>query len=173
MEELLKSFGLSIAQTKVYQALLEQGPLTMTALAKNTGLHRSSCQEYVRALQQLGFVNESKIAGKFFYQAEDPDKFVQIIRERQFVLEQLSARLRPNKNEQWKVRVVSTGQANTASQRLRRKEKGKPTITTLHAGQFTIGNKETILTINAPDLPAIIFHSHAIADLHRLLLTAD
>lgn len=89
MEKLFQYFSINPAQAMVYQFLLSNGASTMAQIAQGIAHKRPSCQEYVRALEQLGFVNVSRDSGKTLYQAEDPDKFLQIVHERAEVVEEL------------------------------------------------------------------------------------
>ena len=100
MEEMLKQFNFTQPEILVYLALLKSGGATVSKLAVATHLKRTSCQEYIRSLEERGFINSSKIGNKFFYQAEDPDKFRQMVHERVYVVDRLLDTLREKIQEE-------------------------------------------------------------------------
>src|SRR3989338_4868906 len=93
MDALLKQFNFTPQEVAVYKALLDLGTGRVSDIAKVTGQKRTSCQEYVQNLARKGFLISTKIGNKYFYQAEDPDKFRQIANEREFVVGRLVADL--------------------------------------------------------------------------------
>ncbi len=170
MEQLLKQFSFSQGEAAVYKILLTLGGAKVSEIAALTKLKRTSCQEYVQSLEQKGFINYTKRGNKFYYQAEDPDKFRQIINERQFIVDRLipQERARSEKNE-WQARSLNTEEIERALRRAKRK--GQEVIS---FGNETCGgalvNKNVVL-LQSPDkeLPAIEIQSRVIVDLHREL----
>ncbi len=62
MEELdlLKKAGLSEAQAKLYNCLLQNGALTPTELAKEIGQSRENCYALAKRLVELGLIEQTK-----------------------------------------------------------------------------------------------------------------
>lgn len=65
----LKELGFTDNQTKIYLALLKNGVLNPTELAKITGLHRPYVYDAVEKLMENGTINSVSINNKKYYQA--------------------------------------------------------------------------------------------------------
>ena len=78
--EILKKFGLSENEVRVYTALLHAGETTAYQLAKQTGLSQPSVHFLLDSLRNKGLVLKTPHAGKHVVQARDPREF---LREKQ------------------------------------------------------------------------------------------
>ena len=73
MQELLKKIGLEESEAKVYLALLELGPASVSAITKKAGITRTFGYKILQKLGWLGLVSEAAGEGKIIkYVAEHP-----------------------------------------------------------------------------------------------------
>jgi len=172
MEQVLAALGLSYNEVQVYLALLRLGGATVTQLADAVGLKRTSCQEYLRSLQEKGAVNSTQQGNKFLYQSEDPDTFRQMLNERRFIVDRLVPELqKQGLQEEWRVRSLSPGEVD---KRLK-KAKKKGEIEGAFEGEaslFMLSGDAILLSSDNAELPAIEMKSKELADFHRMLLGA-
>jgi sugar-specific transcriptional regulator TrmB len=81
IENILKNIGLGEAPIQIYTALLGSAPLSVSAIARKTGLHRPIIYRNIPELIDKGLVNISPKAKKKLYAAEHPDKIKRLISE--------------------------------------------------------------------------------------------
>jgi len=88
MEETeLQRFGLTRIEAKVYIALLRLGSTTAGPLIKKTELHRATVYDVLKRLMEKGLVNYI-IKGKIkYFEAADPERFLEILREKRDEIE--------------------------------------------------------------------------------------
>lgn len=72
--DLLKNFGLSSQETKVYLSLLERGPSLVSHVGRDAGLHRPTIYAALLGLLKKNLVSVSPKGKQKFYLAEPPDK---------------------------------------------------------------------------------------------------
>lgn len=83
MENLIKNLGLEENEAKVYQALLELGPSTVSQVTKKAGITRSFGYQILEKLSIYGLVNRVSGEGaKIRYSAEHPRNLIQFIQNR-------------------------------------------------------------------------------------------
>jgi len=171
MEQLLKLFDFSQEEVLVYQALLFAGSAKVSDIAKKINIKRTSCQEYVKRLVNKGFINSTKVGNKYYYQPEDPDRFRQIINERQFIVDKLSPKLAPPAADiDWSVKAISLDAAKAEIKRLIKKEKARTNFGGPEVGGVIIGEKFIILVSKDRESPAIKINSKALVQFHKLIL---
>lgn len=91
MENLIKDLGLEENEARVYQALLELGPSTVSQITKKAGITRTFGYQILQKLSVYGFVNRVSGEGtKIRFVAEHPRRLVQFIQ---------------NKKNQWERRL--------------------------------------------------------------------
>jgi sugar-specific transcriptional regulator TrmB len=104
-EEILKSLGLSDKETKMYLANLQLGSSLVEKIARFARLNRTSAYDLLKSLEQKGFVSYTIQSGKRYYQATQPNKLIDILRERETLVKKIlpelnslsqSAGTRPN-----------------------------------------------------------------------------
>ena len=171
MESFLITFGFTEAEVTVYSILVKQGGCSVSELAHLTELRRSSCQEYLRSLVKKGFVNLARVGKKYLYQAEDPDKFRQVISERHFLADRLVAALETlqKPRQVWEARIVSLAYVRREMKILDKKRVKKLLFGSSQAGG-AVYDRRVILVSSNNDIPAIDISSEEIADLHRKIL---
>lgn len=171
MEKLLKQFGFSDPEVVVYKALLRLGSAKVSEIARAAGQKRTSCQENIRSIEEKGFINSTKVGNKYFYQTEDPDRFRQIMSEREYIVDRLIPDLRNQKKpEIWEARSLSREEAELIVRRAKRKEQE---VTMFGEGEVKglLVNNETIALISTNDeIPAVEIRSKVLAGFHKELL---
>src|SRR3989338_8415730 len=91
MENLINDLGLDENEAKVYQALLELGPASVSQITKKAGITRTFGYQILEKLSIYGFVNRVSGEGaKIRFVAEHPRRLVQFIQ---------------NKKNQWERRL--------------------------------------------------------------------
>ncbi len=81
MEETLRKFGLSQSETKVYLALIELGASLAGGITKKANINRSNCYDALQRLIEKGLVSYVIKANRKYFQAETPEKFLELIKE--------------------------------------------------------------------------------------------
>ncbi|HLD55055.1 MAG TPA: helix-turn-helix domain-containing protein [Candidatus Nanoarchaeia archaeon] len=84
---MLKEFGLTETEEKVYLSLLKQGTSLASDIIKKTQLHRTTIYDVLERLISKGFVSyiiQNKIK---YYSATNPSKFLDIAREEKEIAE--------------------------------------------------------------------------------------
>lgn len=81
--EVLEEMGLTENEARVYLALLETGTTTAGVIVKKTKLHRSTTYEVIRRLIETGMISYVIKAGKKHFEATDPGKFLDMMKERE------------------------------------------------------------------------------------------
>lgn len=83
MESLINDLGLEENEAKVYQALLELGPSTVSQITKKAGVTRTFGYQILEKLSVYGLVNRVSGEGaKIRYSAEHPRNLMQFIQNR-------------------------------------------------------------------------------------------
>ncbi len=77
----MEKFGFTKAEKKIYLALLALGSSTAGPLIKKTGLHRATVYDGLRRLVEKGFVAFVIKGGVRHFQAVNPSKLIDLIKE--------------------------------------------------------------------------------------------
>ncbi len=174
MDQLLKQFDFSDEEIRVYRALLKLGGAKVSDIVKATGLKRTSAQEYIRSIEKKGFINSSKLGNKYFYQAEDPDRFRQIINERVFVVDRLIPELRrAPRDDMWQARILTLEEKRIKLKRAKKKELDIGSFGDGAVGGAVVGESEVLLWSQNEEIPALDIVSKEIAEFHKKLLKID
>lgn len=85
MEEnkLLQKFGLTENESKVYLALLEMGPSLAGQLSRKTGIHRRNIYDITERLIKKGLIGYIIKNNRKLFEAVNPEKFQDILKEKQ------------------------------------------------------------------------------------------
>lgn len=81
MQETLQKFGLSQSESKVYLALIELGASLAGDITKKANINRSNCYDALQRLMEKGLVSYVIKANRKYFQAETPQKFLELIKE--------------------------------------------------------------------------------------------
>lgn len=88
-EEVLSTLGMAPMQTKVYLAALELGEATMQALARKSGVNRSTIYTFIEELKTRGYILEARRAKRRVYSATNPERILELEKGRVEKLEQI------------------------------------------------------------------------------------
>ena len=83
----LKELGLTGAEATVYKELLQLGASKAGSIIKKTQLHRATVYDVLRRLIEQGLVSTITRRGVTSYEAADPEKLLELIREEKARLE--------------------------------------------------------------------------------------
>ncbi len=102
--EVLEEFGLSEAEARVYLALIETGSTLAGPIIKKTFLHRGTTYQILQRLKEKGLVSSVIKGKKQYFQAADPERLMDILKEKQEklqgILPNLTEKLKSNKEKQ-------------------------------------------------------------------------
>lgn len=87
-EELLKKIGLTGNETKIYLALLKQGPCLVSKIVNETKLNRTHIYDRLQKLLNKGLISYVIKSGKKYFNAVSPDKLLQILDEKENEIEE-------------------------------------------------------------------------------------
>jgi len=88
IEDILLDLGLTQNEVKVYLALLEIGPTTTGALISRTGLHVPRVYDALSGLVNKGLVSFVIKNKKKYFEAGDPEHFIDLLKEKEKALKE-------------------------------------------------------------------------------------
>ncbi len=91
--QLFKDIGLTPGEIKVYFTLLEKGSMATGEISKHSGVHTSKVYPILDRLIQKGIVSYVTKENVRYYQASDPQHFLQYVHEKKLNLEEQEERL--------------------------------------------------------------------------------
>nr|MBA4404682.1 hypothetical protein [Nanoarchaeum sp.] len=92
-EELIREAGLTQGEAKVYLALLNLGLSTSGPIVKKSGVSRSFIANILNSLQEKGLVSHVKKGEVTHYQAENPERIILYLQQKQEQIEVNKANL--------------------------------------------------------------------------------
>lgn len=110
MDTLLRKFGFSEKESRLYIACLELGtPSAAAIIAKRAKLNRTTAYDVLKALQEKGLVIYHKKGGVHYYEArapekleqyllEESDRYKRLAKEAESIIPQLQARVQSSSN---------------------------------------------------------------------------
>ena len=85
----LKEAGLTDNESKIYIALIELGPALAGQIARKTGLHRRTVYDTTEMLIEKGLIGYIEKNNRKLFQAANPNRLLEIIKEKQNILDPL------------------------------------------------------------------------------------
>lgn len=79
LDGVFQNLGLSQEYASIYLTLMKDGKLRIIDIAKNTGLPRTSCYDYIPRLISLGLIKEKQINKSRYYYVSNPDNLLQLL----------------------------------------------------------------------------------------------
>lgn len=79
MKKLLIKLGLTPIESKLYEALVSKGALSVSGLAEISGLYRPQVYKYIPELIAKGLVKESRHGRRTVYMAESPRQLEKLV----------------------------------------------------------------------------------------------
>lgn len=89
IHQTLAELGLSDGEIKVYLALLKLGSSPVSKVKEETTLHRTTIYDFVEKLLNKGLINYIVKSGVKYYNATDPVKLLEFLKEKQRKLEKI------------------------------------------------------------------------------------
>jgi HTH-type transcriptional regulator, sugar sensing transcriptional regulator len=83
----LEKFGLTKTESGVYLALLKEGNSLASIIVKKLQLHRATVYDVLNRLIERGLVSYVEVDGKKYFEASKPEKFLDIINEKEQAIE--------------------------------------------------------------------------------------
>lgn len=83
---ILREFDFDDKEIKIYSSLVEKGELNAYALAKITGIHRSTVYAVIERLSSKGFIGKVQKGEKTFYSSVEISKIIAKIKEKESLL---------------------------------------------------------------------------------------
>lgn len=77
--QILENLGLTNTEAKIYLALIEVGSVTANKIAEKSGIHRRTVYDVLETLIEKGIVSFVIEANKKYYNADNPERFVDIL----------------------------------------------------------------------------------------------
>lgn len=93
-EKYLQQIGLSEKEAEVYVALLQYENASVSELAKQTKVNRTTIYPVLETLTKKGLVSEVQIDKKTNYQAEPPERLETFVERQKIVLDENAKRLK-------------------------------------------------------------------------------
>lgn len=87
-QEILQKTGLSLNESKVYEALLYLGESNTNKISVKSKVHRRNVYDSLNKLIEKGLVSETFIKGERFFKAIDPQRLKEMIHEKEEALNQ-------------------------------------------------------------------------------------
>jgi sugar-specific transcriptional regulator TrmB len=88
-QKLLEEAGLTSSEARIYLALLEKGSCRAGEITRHTGIHRRSVYDAIERLIQKGLVSYIKTNNRNYYEAADPNRFMELLKEKQDNIKQI------------------------------------------------------------------------------------
>ena len=90
----LEELGLTLAESKVYLALLKKGPSLAGVITREVGVHRRTVYDILHRLIAKGLVSHIIMNGKRHFEAVNPDRLVELLKEKEDNLKLMLPELR-------------------------------------------------------------------------------
>src|SRR3989338_34943 len=94
-QEILQKLGLSLNESRVYEALLNLGESNVNKISIKSKVHRRNVYDSLNKLIEKGLVSETFIKGEKFFKINNPNRLQEIIKEKETALETIL----PNMNK--------------------------------------------------------------------------
>jgi len=97
--EVLQQLGLSPNEAKIYEALLDLKESGVGAIASKAEIHRRNVYDAINRLIDKGLIFPILTKGENLYSPVDPDKLVELIKEKELILNKILPDLRKRYEE--------------------------------------------------------------------------
>ena len=88
-EKVFEQFGISKNESLIYEVLLKEGELSVGQIAQKSKVHRRNVYDSLKRLIEKGLVFEIVSHRENLYQAVDPQKFREFVREKEDMLDRV------------------------------------------------------------------------------------
>lgn len=87
--DIFQDLGLAKNEARIYEALLHDGESGVGSISVKSGVHRRNVYDSLNRLSERGLVFERITAAEHLYQATDPKKLIELIREKEEKVQQV------------------------------------------------------------------------------------
>ncbi|MCK4968591.1 MAG: hypothetical protein KAS12_06045 [Candidatus Aenigmarchaeota archaeon] len=98
IEIILKNYGLSDKEAKIYFVCLKMGSASVVSIARASKLPKSTCCDRLNSLIEKGLISQIVKNSTRFYEASDPNVFMNLIDEKKKQIESIIPSLTAFKN---------------------------------------------------------------------------
>ena len=104
-ERIFEQFGLAKNEAIIYEICLREGELPVAEISRQSKIHRRNVYDALRRLIEKGVMFEIINQRENYYQAVDPNKFLEFVREKEERMQRVMPQLQklyhdtPHKNE--------------------------------------------------------------------------
>ncbi len=104
-EPILQQLGLSKNEALIYEVCLKEGEISVSSIAKKSNIHRRNVYDALKRLIEKGVIFEVLNQKESLYQAVEPQKFMEFIKEKEEMLSRALPHMQslylstPHKNE--------------------------------------------------------------------------
>jgi len=81
--KVLEDAGLTNTEARIYTMLLRSGSAMAGKISRDTGIHRRSVYDAIERLVEKGLVSYIKTNNRNYFQAEDPKRFIELLKEKE------------------------------------------------------------------------------------------
>jgi len=92
-QSLLEQAGITALEAKIYLCLLEKGSIRAGEISRHAGIHRRSVYDAIERLIQKGLVSYIKINNRRYYEAADPQRLIELLRQKEDNIKQIMPEL--------------------------------------------------------------------------------
>lgn len=82
-EELLRNIGLSLNESRVFEALLKTGEASVQEISLKSKVHRRNVYDSLAKLQEKGLASESFVKGEKFFKPTNPQRLLELLKEKE------------------------------------------------------------------------------------------
>ena len=93
MSDVLQQLGLTKSEEKIFLTLLDYGAMLAGPLAQKAGIHRRNVYDALHRLIEKGLVSYIVTNNHHYYQAEDPQRLLGMVKEREIGINELLPQL--------------------------------------------------------------------------------
>lgn len=93
MRDIFQELGLSPNEAKIYEALLTYGQSGVSTISLRAQIHRRNAYDTVQRLMEKGLISQTYGKGEIVYQAVEPGKLMELIREKEMKLSAIMPQL--------------------------------------------------------------------------------
>jgi len=88
LNKILEELGLTAKEAKIYLTVLEAGEITLSQIAREVKMPRTSCYGLMETLAEKGFITFMVRQKKKYYVAENPERLLKHLEEKESLLKE-------------------------------------------------------------------------------------
>jgi len=88
-QEILQQIGLSLNESRVYEALLQLGEANVNYISIKSKVHRRNVYDSLNKLIEKGLASETFVKGEKFFRPINPERFKELVQEKEIALDSI------------------------------------------------------------------------------------